>query len=385
MVSPALRIAWTAGIVAYALVAIPSALDRMSRSAPALEGAVLEPFRAQADRSAAMTAIVREEPAEALRAAQAAVAHDPIDPDSVALLGSAYQLAGQTEAADRAFRVAALFGWRNLATQSYFFDVAIQRREFEVAANRVDAMMRTHPRLVDMQDMFDSFERDEAGRKVLADHLAQRPSWIEDYVKSAAATPETVAGRESVISLVPASPPIGCGTISPLVNALVESGERADAVATWNRHCPSQPVAGPLGDPGFANVPLPGTPPTPFTWSGRRSGDVAISNVSGGDGGLKIRNSARAPRLVISQRVQIAPGPYKVDVKGIYQGQSRPGVIAAFGCAGRFPLDLDPDGNALSGGQLLVSSGCAGEELGLWLQGNGASVQLDSIALTAAN
>ena len=87
---PLLRILLTVAVVAYAAVAAGTGLDRMSRTAPALERSVPAPFRAQADRSAALTQMVRQDPAAALQHARAAVASDPIDPDATAVLGAAF-------------------------------------------------------------------------------------------------------------------------------------------------------------------------------------------------------------------------------------------------------------------------------------------------------
>src|SRR3569623_384873 len=116
------RILFSIGLAGHLLAATGSGLDRLSRRSPAIEAAVLSPFRAQADRSAASSALLRHDAGASIAHARAAVGRDPLDIDSAALLGSALVAAGQGEPAEKAFRVAARFGWRNVATQSYWYE-----------------------------------------------------------------------------------------------------------------------------------------------------------------------------------------------------------------------------------------------------------------------
>jgi len=116
------RILFSICLAGYLFAATGSGLDRISRRSPAIEAAVLSPFRAQADRSAASSALLRQDAGAAIAHARAAVARDPVDIDSAALLGSALVAAGQSEPAEKAFRVAARFVFGYGATMETYLD-----------------------------------------------------------------------------------------------------------------------------------------------------------------------------------------------------------------------------------------------------------------------
>ena len=162
------RLLLTAVVAVFATAAVASGLDRLSRDAPGLERMVPRPFRAQADRSAASTALDRKDDDAALASSRDAVATDPVDPDATASLGSALMQVGRVADAQRTFRIAARFGWRNVQTQAFWYDVALQVGDYEVAAERLDALLRVHPRLVEQVELLTPMESDPAARKVLA-------------------------------------------------------------------------------------------------------------------------------------------------------------------------------------------------------------------------
>jgi tetratricopeptide (TPR) repeat protein len=379
------RIALTVAFLIYGVIAVPSGLDRMSRKSPALEGAVPPPFRAQADRSAAATALVRKQTDAALAESQAAVAHDPVDADSTALLGTALLEKGRYEEADRAFRVAARFGWRNPATQAYWLDVSVQSRAFELAADRADAILRAHPGLADERQLLAPFEVNPAGRKILANRLRARPPWTEQYIAVPKDMPaETVEQRFQIIAQLDANPPLGCSAIAPLVRDLIRIGRRPDAQQLWNKQCPGRKVSGNLGDPAFAFVLADYEQDMPFSWVIWRSGDIDFEQerASGETGALAVTNSSQTARIALYQPIALPPGRYLVRASGTTEPSSK--VTAAFACDGHFPLTEKPEGNILVEGQVVTARECTNQQLGLWVSGNNSTVRLRSIELTTA-
>jgi hypothetical protein len=368
-------------LAGYAAAALGSGLDRVSRASPALESAVPWPFRAQADRSAASTALLRKDDASALRHARAAVASDPVDIDSAALLASALAVDKQYEAADRAFRVAARFGWRNAATQGYFYDAALQAGDLGVAADRADALLRTHPQLLDEQRLLEPLESTPAGRAILADHLRQRPPWLHDYLSLPADSSRELVDRRYLMAqeLAARKMPLGCEFAAPFARSLLKFDRWDDARRFWNGNCPGQKVAGLIGDPTFAAVDATPANAPPFGWQVLRSGDVAISREDANGGGLRMTNSASAARVVLSQAVAFVPGIYKVRVvPGSGQSPSD-ALVATIDCNGTYPFPERPDGSLMGAGQTLRSDGCAQQRLNLWLNGGGSSVLVRSL------
>jgi hypothetical protein len=368
-------------VALYGLVALANGLDRVSRRTPAVEKVVPLPFRAEADRAAASTALLRAQYGAALAHARAAVANDPVDIDSPALLGSALLVSGQDVAADKAFRVAARFGWRNAATQGYFYDAALQAGDLRVAADRADALLRTHPRLIDQQRLLEPLESDPAGRTILASHLLQQPPWLRDYLTLPAdSSPELVDRRYLVLSqLSVRKVALGCATAAPFANSLLKFYRWNEAKEFWNSNCPDKRVNGFVGDPTFAAVTGGVGPVVPFTWQVQRSGDLAIQREGPQGSGLRITNSASATLLVLTQPTAFPAGLYRLRVvSGDRQPQVR-ALVATIGCRGKYPYPGSPDGNLLGEGQLLRIEECPQQRLNLWLSGGGSTVQMRSL------
>ena len=94
------RVGVSLGLLLFGALAAASGVDRMSLLAPALGRLVPGPLQAQAARSTAALAITRGQSEAAIAAARKAVAADPVDPASTALLGTAYLLTEQPAEAE---------------------------------------------------------------------------------------------------------------------------------------------------------------------------------------------------------------------------------------------------------------------------------------------
>jgi hypothetical protein len=371
----------TACAALYGLVAMANGLDRVSERAPAVEKLVPWPFRAEADRAAASTSLLRAQYGAAQAHARAAVASDPVDIDSAALLGSVLLVSGQADAADKAFRVAARFGWRNAATQGYFLDAAAQAGDWRVAADRADALLRTHPLLIDQARLLGPLEGDPAGRAILADHLAQQPPWLRSYLTLPAdSSPELVDRRYLVLSELSARKvSLGCAAAAPFANSLLKFDRWAEAKAFWNGNCPEKRVSGHVGDPTFSAVSGEVGPVAPFTWHVLRSGDLAIQRDGAQATNLRITNSGSAMALVLTQPVALPGGVYRLRVLSGDRQPQAGALVATIGCHGKYPYPSHPDGNLLGEGQLLRIGECPQQHLNLWLSGGGSTVQMRSL------
>ena len=376
------RVILTALIAVFAAAAVANGVDRLSAGSPGLERMVPVPFRAQADRSAASTAFDRKDGAAALASARDAVDTDPVDPDATAWLGSALSLIGRDEDAQRTFRIAARFGWRNVETQAYWYSVALQAGDYEVAAERLDALLRVHPRLVDQPDLLKPMESDPTALKALAARLKLLPPWMEDYLDVAADAPADVIDRRlAAISAVASSGvPIGCDLVGDFTKTLVDTGRRHDAETLWNRSCPTMKVSGLIADTTFAQV-LNTTSPSPFSWRVIASGNLSLTQVPGNNGShtLTIENSAPGTRLALLQTVAFPPGVYRFQVKQSAQGTSAGGKLyISWGCNGKPPFPDTQSGDLLGAGQEIRVTDCDRQQIGLWV-GRGVPVQLQSI------
>lgn len=376
------RIVLVLGLAVYGLAAAGSGIDRMSLARPAVERVVPGPFRAQADRSAATTDLVRQNYKAMLVHARRATKEDPVDIDPTALLGSALALNGQDDAAAQAFRLAARFGWRNAATQVYWYDAALGVGEFERASERADALLRVHPRLVDSAELLEPLERSPRGRTVLAERLSQNPPWQENYLfLRLDSSPDLVSRRFQVLSAIAPGHPLGCEAVARFTSVLVHQGRRNDAVALWNRNCPASAVHGPMTDLTFRTVQTSASD-QPFAWLVTPSGDLTIrqNGSTGAPPSLELSNSASGSLLVLSQSVSFPPGTYRFRATAAPGSTSGAGKLAlSWVCGDQLPFPRAGQGDPLQDGQVVQIGACDRQLLGLWL-GGGGSVKLRSIS-----
>jgi len=376
--APMGRIAASLALLLFAALAVMSGLDRLGAQAPALTRLVPLPLQSNSVRAAAMQAVLRQQPKTALVYARRAVAADPVDPAPAGLLGAAYLMNGRPQQAEAAFRIAARFGWREPATQVYWYQAALQSGDLALAVDRADALLRTHPDLPARDLLLQPLESTAPGRAALIVRMAGKPEWLAGYLQPDAEMDEATFARRSVVlaDLANSGTQLGCSAVAPFVTQALARGARGDAERVWTGHCPGATVAGGLADPGFER--FGSDEASPFGWQAGASGDVALRVVGkgGGNRALAMRNGGTVSRLVLSQALSLAPGVYRLT------GRVKPNRVAgSIGCGAPPGLPRLGDGDMASGGQLLRVPACTRLELGLWLRPGGDETELDSIAL----
>lgn len=386
----ALKLLASALLVLYLLAAWGSGLDRLSIVSPSLERLVPGPLRAQADRSAAAIALARGDSQSALHYATEAVLHDPIDPLSDSLLGSARQYRGDTAGAEAAFRVAATRGWRDRLTQLYWYGAAIETGDAERAALRADALLRSDPYFAASGTILEPLEASPAGRVALARRLAENPGWAIPYLSVPATADARQVQLKSGIALLAAQQhgALDCATPRPLVEVLLARGMRRDAEQLWRAACGGKSLAGvPQGglyDGAFDRLGAGASESSPFDWRKHADGDVAIDRVATGGRGfaLTLRNSASVSRLALSQAVALAPGQYRVRAKATRDGKAAEGSIAiSLDCGAQPRRPADVTGDVATTGQSLAIGDCDSQVLGVWLRPGGGDLTFDDVTI----
>jgi hypothetical protein len=376
-VAAASRIGVTFALLLFAALALASGFDRMSAVAPALGRYVPAPLRAQAARANATLALTRQQPRNALVSARKAVAADPVDPASAALLGTVELMNGRPSAAEAAFRVAARFGWREPMTQVYWDQAAFQSGDLPRAVERADALLRAHPGVAVRDLLLEPLVRTAEGPAALVVRMADRPIWLDDYLLLDGADDAEAARRSLVLTeLSAAGTRLGCGEVTPFVRQMVARGARREAERVWVGHCPGATLSQGLADGGFERFGRESA--APFGWTTVPSGDVGVEPVAAAGGGRAVRLSNRGTvsRLVLRQAVSLEPGLYRLT------GKVAPGrVSASLGCGEAPPRpDLAAEDLA-AGGQVLRVESCSRLELGLWLRPGPEDIELDSVML----
>lgn len=369
--SPIGRVALGAVAVLYAFAAWGNGMDRASRDFPSAARLVPTPFRAEADRSAAASALSRQQPHLAAALANAALRHDPVDARSTALLGAARLLDRDPQAAEAAFRVSARFGWRDPLTQAYWYETALGLGDYDLAAMRLDALLRSGAALVPAEVLLAPIEATPQGRIALARRLARLPVWADRYLAPPGdLARDALIRRAEVVAALRDTRSLGCARVGALTRALLERGERARAQSVWQAHCPLSRIGSGIVDADFGQIGRDGGE-APFGWNRHVHADVdaEFAPLPGGGAELRLRNAAPTSRLVLSQAVQLAPGRILLQAQITVGGKpAGDRLVAALTCGMTDRLPGNIVGDLAFGGQTLAGPACDDAILSLWLK-----------------
>ena len=367
-----------AAITGFAALAITNGLDRAATTNPDLARHVPALLASEAWRARAATALGAGQFAEARSAAAAAVAADPIDPRSTALLGAAQLGAGEAVRADRSFRVAARFGWRDPLTQLYFMNAAFQAGQPRLAALRLDAVLRQAPKFALRDQLLGQFEASAPGRAALAERLALRPAWTEEFLGEGNNLPlGALQSRAAIVAAVP-GPRWGCDRVAPLVTRLVLRGGAGEAKALWQAHCPD--AAAGIADPHFAAA-VRTRDPVAFEWNLVGSGDISAMAARPGGSGLLARLSGPSAQPVAWQMLVLRPGRYRLSWSAVSADRAADSAFVTLSCSRdqRQPLAAtSSDGKGRFVADVSIDSACPGRFLVLWLNPGGDEVRFDN-------
>lgn len=375
------RLVMLGGVAVFAVLALGSGLDRLSATRPGAAQWVPGPLRAEAWRAEAAASLGAGNAAKASAAAEQAVRADPIDPRATALLGAGLLAERKAVPADRAFRVAARFGWRDPLTQLYFMDAAFAAGQPRLAALRLDALLRQAPFLPVRDMLFAQFEASPERRAALAERLALRPSWTEAFMIRSGDLPlASLQARAAIVGTMKGAD-WNCDAVEPLVIKLIDKGGVADAKKLWLAQC-SYASPG-IADPRFTRLQRT-SHPVAFEWNLAASGDVAITPVAG-EGGLLARVTGPTSLPVAWQMITSAPGRYRLSwTAQTASGGSAKGAALSFSCVrnDRQTVTATDLGKGRYEAEVSVDGACAGRYLTLWLAPGTEDVRFDSLAIS---
>lgn len=290
----------------YAFVAFANGRDRDSVRQEVSGRLVPDMLRAQLHRQDVRHALQEGRIKDAAVSAARAVRREPVEPGSTSALAAALFAKKDYAGADRAFRVAGKFGWRDTPTQAYLLLAALAFDERAAAAQRLDAIMRVDPDSPAGLSAVTAIEGDARGRTALLGRLAERPGWIASYAASAAKLPgPAFANRLALLEQSAASGNrAACGRIADAVNDLAyQQGRYDEARRLWAVACADPGDRGALANGSFDRALA--EPVTPFDWNLPGAGGVsaAIAN-----GNLIAQNDDLIRHPVAHQYLLLQPG-----------------------------------------------------------------------------
>lgn len=373
----------------YLALAIPAALDRASADRPELARFVPAAFQREVLAGQARQLRDAGIPGSALSQAEQLLRNDPLGADSAGLLGVARLARGDAAAADAAFRVSARVGWREPATQVYWFQTALAGGDYSLAALRFSAVARQWPSASAIDDMASSLQATPPGEAALIARLTSGEPWVPSFVLPGANEPaERLAARSDVlIKAADKGLRLGCAGVAALAQTLVSSDpQRADAL--WRRQCRQADDRALLYDGGLDHASATSRA-TVFDWGLPGSGALDSSIVADGQGNKQVLASNSSPTiaLVLEQSVLLPAGTYRLSWQSDAANAAAAGRLqAALSCSNNSAEARPVAGQWQTGRHsavLTFSGRCLLPSVQLWLAPGAQPVRIDDIDLQA--
>ncbi len=373
------RIGLTALVAVFAFGAIGNGLDRISVRSANPENSVPGLFADASLGSAAIRHIANENFVMAEEVATKALVRSPLEPGRSGALGTARLALGKYGPADQAFRVSGQLGWRDPLTQLYWQRSALARGEYDVAAERLDALLRDNPAQARSPELFMGLTDTAEGQRALARRLALSPGWAGAYfLPSPEASVGELRARAAVLEQLDDQPVLGCKGGAPLADRMVRSGEPALGARIWREQCP-EADDGLLFDPGLSRKGARRL--SPFAW------ETYAEIASGGDQGVVLNIPVSFTRRFARQLVVLEPDSYVLAWDAVDEnGEPSDRIAVSFGCTPDTPVQLSSARRrgATFQAAMKVTSACDSQYLALSLKPGNGAVRLTGLSLEPA-
>ena len=307
--------------------------------------------------------------------ARHALAISPISAAALRNLILAERTLRHGETAEASLSEAAALGWRDGPTQLLLADAYLKSQDYEDAAKRIDAIMRTNPKSEPLRSMLDRLIVDRSFSAAVARRLALNPVWRYPYLSYTANVPlAAMEARGALLEdLARMNGPLERREIVPVVGALAKLGNAAGSRSIWfaAQRLPEQP----LYDPRF--VMLGSTTMVPFEWTKLR---VLGAGLEAGDsetpsaGGMRVSTEGSASGVLLRQQLALAPGSHRLN----YAPRLAPALLGTFGWSVRCAKSGGYLSNSLTASlgppyRFDVPSGCPVQLVELRVAGNSAA------------
>lgn len=316
------------GIVAFGAVSLLSGSDRRSTLDIYVPSYVGWPFDAGAALSHAAIAARNNDWHAAALLGPRLVIGNPIDTQVLGLYGTILAGLHRTDDARQAYALAARLGWRDEATQQYWFTDSMVRGDAKLAAVHLDGLLRAHPENPSRNAFLHVLLQYEEGRTALADQLRAEPSWARSFVTDIdGLDADDLAARADVVVRTGRLPDTGdepvegqakddpsrwdCYAIAGLVNGLAGSGLPEQAAAVHDAVCGAG--GGIVRDGNFERL-RNRKPASILDWGFIQRGDatLAFSPVDVTPAQIDISLASAGSLPVLGQVTTAGPGSYQV-------------------------------------------------------------------------
>lgn len=278
------------------------------------------PWSTRAHAELSTQALLAGRSGEAMAEAKAALLLSPISAPALRTAGLVSLSRGNPTAGARLMEAAVTLGWRDPLTQLWAVAAAEQSGEPQKALQRAEALFAQHMLVAPALAQLLAAPPGQGMPALLASRLSQNPAWRRDLFDAAASLPPNALARfEQLLSLLDRStaPPTP-QEVGPLLKALVERGEAAEAQRVWALlHRRALLTNGSLDEFDSGKRPL-----WPSSWmKSRRTGSaVAFEQVPGSVRNYALRIDGSQASTVLEQELMLPPGTYILFFSGRASG-----------------------------------------------------------------
>jgi O-antigen ligase len=264
-----------------------------------------------------------------------ALMRSPLDPAAVRTLAVTAPGGG---ASSNAWTVAANMGWRDPPTQVWAMRRAFRNGEFEIAALRADALLRTGREAGTLfLGQIRSFAQNPEFRREFLKRLALNPGWRLSFFSMPADVPD-----EQLQAAVATLRDLASGGAKPrraeardAIAALINKKRYSEALALYHLVVGPQFTSGrTLTDSGFGfSTDDYLTKTTPFDWRITNQPGANASIEASGRRTLLISSDGETKAQVASRYVALAPGNHLLSYQRRGSADSPEGIAVVVSCA----------------------------------------------------
>lgn len=303
-------------VLALQIVMVQVAAKAVQTSSETLAG-ITGHRSANAQTLIAALSLNRGDTDGAIGSAAAALRLAPAQTSAIPILAAAQAMKRRPLLAARLMDLSARAGWRDPATQWWVLQLAIAASNFNVAAQRADALLRQRQLELPAIGALRRIER-SGSRQALAERFAENPPWKSLYLTNVAGlAPAQLSARAALLTEVQKrGVTLTEAEIAAPVNALTMASRAAEARGWWISLTNPEARKFGVSDGSFDRLGKREgrPPPVPFEWKLSNPIDAGAEVVArpDGSGGVAVHVAANAGAAgdLLHQVMTLNRGPY---------------------------------------------------------------------------
>lgn len=301
---------------------------------------------------------------------------DPLDGRSYRLLGELALRTADHAGAAEAFALAGQRAPRDLPTQEWLIQDALQRHDGATAVRHLDYLLRVEPERFNANiELMIALATFGPTQPPLAAALARRPDWRGQFVRVLTNRPGVSTTAGPLMAALAAAPGgLTADEFALWLDRLADDGHADQAYVAWVQSLPEarRKVLPPLFNGDFSDPPSG----TGFDWrfDSEHGADVGVATLGDDNPALRLAFDGRkVTSPPVAQRLLLAPGDYRLDGQARLVGlDTAQGLAWRMRCSGRRTPPFADEGPRFRGSQewqpfsaiFHVPAGCASQ----WLE-----------------